>query len=59
LATKVSLYIDETRIGDLENKRQVTTEEGKKFAAENDLEFMETSAKSSTGVDSVHLVWIF
>eukprot|EP00754_Rhynchopus_humris_P018341 Rhum_TRINITY_DN14599_c4_g3::Rhum_TRINITY_DN14599_c4_g3_i1::g.102067::m.102067 len=36
---------------DLEAKRQVSKEEGEKFAKENGLVFMETSAKTSHGVD--------
>eukprot|EP01059_Diplonema_ambulator_P021061 TRINITY_DN3505_c0_g1_i1.p1 TRINITY_DN3505_c0_g1~~TRINITY_DN3505_c0_g1_i1.p1 ORF type:complete len:224 (+),score=40.29 TRINITY_DN3505_c0_g1_i1:53-673(+) len=36
---------------DLESKRQVAKEEGEKFAQENGLVFMETSAKTALGVD--------
>eukprot|EP01061_Rhynchopus_euleeides_P042042 TRINITY_DN73454_c0_g1_i1.p2 TRINITY_DN73454_c0_g1~~TRINITY_DN73454_c0_g1_i1.p2 ORF type:complete len:208 (+),score=82.20 TRINITY_DN73454_c0_g1_i1:88-711(+) len=36
---------------DLEAKRQVSKEEGEKFAKENGLVFMETSAKTAHGVD--------
>jgi len=36
---------------DMTTKRQVTFEEGKKFAEENGLLFLETSAKTSTNVD--------
>jgi Ras-related protein Rab-2A len=36
---------------DLENKRAVPTEEGMRFARENDLLFIETSAKSAHNVE--------
>ncbi|KAJ9451260.1 Ras-related protein RABB1c [Diplonema papillatum] len=36
---------------DLENKRQVSKEEGEQFAKDNNLVFMETSAKTAHGVD--------
>ena len=36
---------------DLEDQRQVSTEEGIQFARRNDLIFFETSAKTSTGVE--------
>jgi GTPase SAR1 family protein len=41
--------------GDLEHKRAVTYEEGKKFAEENSLIFMETSAKTAANVDDAFL----
>jgi len=40
---------------DLEHKRAVTFEEGKKFAEENGLIFMETSAKTAANVDEAFL----
>jgi len=40
---------------DLELKRQITFEEGKKFATENGLIFMETSAKTASNVDEAFL----
>ena len=36
---------------DLDDKRQVSFEEGEAFAKRNDLVFFETSAKTSTGVE--------
>ena len=36
---------------DLEDSRQVSTEEGQAFAKRNDLIFFETSAKTSAGVE--------
>lgn len=36
---------------DLESKRQVSREEGEQFAKENDLFFMEASAKSAENVE--------
>ncbi len=36
---------------DLEDQRQVSTEEGTQFARKNDLVFFETSAKTSYGVE--------
>ena len=36
---------------DLESRRQVTFEEGKKFAEENGLIFLETSAKTAQNVE--------
>lgn len=36
---------------DLESKRQVSREEGEKFARENDLFFLEASAKSAENVE--------
>lgn len=39
--------------GDLEHKRAVTYEEGRSFAEENGLIFMETSAKTAANVDEV------
>jgi Ras-related protein Rab-2A len=36
---------------DLDNKRVVPTEEGMRFARENDLLFIETSAKTAQNVD--------
>lgn len=41
------------RIADLESERKVTFEEGQKFAAQNNLIFLEASAKDGTGVDDV------
>lgn len=38
---------------DLEQRRQVSTEEGERFAKENDLIFMETSAKTAFNVEEV------
>ena len=38
---------------DLEHLRQVSTEEGQKFAQENGLLFIETSAKTSKNVEEV------
>ncbi|KAH3764934.1 RAB GTPase protein B1C [Pelomyxa schiedti] len=40
---------------DLENSRVVSTEEGKKFAQDNGLFFMETSAKTAQGVDEAFI----
>ena len=40
---------------DLESKRQVSKEEGEKFAEENGLVFMETSAKTAMNVDEAFL----
>ncbi|RUS15714.1 GTP-binding protein YPT4 [Endogone sp. FLAS-F59071] len=37
--------------GDLNSKRAVSREEGEKFAHDNDLFFMETSAKAATNVE--------
>lgn len=36
---------------DLEEKRQVTTEEGEDFAKKNGLQFIETSAKTAQNVE--------
>ena len=36
---------------DLKDQRQVTTEEGEKFAKKNALIFFETSAKTAEGVE--------
>ena len=36
---------------DLDNLREVPTDDAKKFAKENDLAFMETSAANATNVD--------
>ena len=38
---------------DLEDKRQVTTEEGKKFAEENNLSFYETSALNGNNIEEI------
>ncbi|KAI8377637.1 ras family-domain-containing protein [Radiomyces spectabilis] len=40
---------------DLESKRQVSTEEGERFARENDLFFLEASAKSAENVEDAFL----
>eukprot|EP01116_Phalansterium_solitarium_P003952 TRINITY_DN1479_c1_g1_i1.p2 TRINITY_DN1479_c1_g1~~TRINITY_DN1479_c1_g1_i1.p2 ORF type:complete len:201 (-),score=77.84 TRINITY_DN1479_c1_g1_i1:388-990(-) len=40
---------------DLEHKRAITYEEGKKFAQDNGLIFMETSAKTAANVDEAFL----
>ena len=40
---------------DLENRRQVSTEEGKTFARENGLMFIETSAKTDTNIDDAFM----
>ena len=41
---------------DLDQRRQVSTEEGERFAKENQLIFMETSAKTAFGVEEVSLI---
>lgn len=41
--------------GDLNTKRAVSREEGEKFARDNELFFMETSAKVATNVEEVGL----
>jgi hypothetical protein len=38
---------------DLQNQRQIKFEEGKLFAQQNDMIFIETSAKSGAGVQEV------
>ena len=38
---------------DLEDKRQVTTEEGEKFAEENNLKFYETSALNGNNIEEI------
>jgi len=40
---------------DLENRRQVSTEEGERFAKENGLIFMETSAKTAFNVEEAFI----
>ncbi len=40
---------------DLDARRQVSTEEGDRFAKENGLIFMETSAKTAFNVEDVSL----
>ena len=40
---------------DMEERRAVTTDEGKKFAEENNLLFFETSAKDGTNINEVFL----
>ena len=41
--------------GDLDARRQVSTEEGERFAKEHDLIFMETSAKTAYNVEEAFL----
>ena len=44
---------------DLEDEREVTTAEGEKFARENGLIFIETSAKTASNVEEVWwFVWL-
>jgi len=38
---------------DLDQRRQVSTEEGERFARDNNLIFMETSAKTAFNVEEV------
>ena len=40
---------------DLDTRRQVSTEEGQRFAEEHNLIFMETSAKTSANVEAAFL----
>ena len=40
---------------DLDSRRQVSTEEGERFAKENGLIFLETSAKTSFNVEQAFL----
>jgi GTPase SAR1 family protein len=40
---------------DLENKRVVTTDVGKIFAKENNLDFYETSAKNNDNIDQIFI----
>ena len=40
---------------DLDQRRQVSTEEGERFAKENNLIFMETSAKTAFNVEEAFL----
>ena len=40
---------------DLDQRRQVSTEEGERFAKENGLIFMETSAKTAFNVEEAFL----
>merc|ERR1711934_947193 len=40
---------------DLENKREVSTEEGQQFAADNGLTFLETSAKTAENVEAAFI----
>ena len=40
---------------DLEDKRQVTTEEGQKFAEENNLNFYETSALNGNNIEDIFI----
>lgn len=47
---KMSWYASE---GDLEGKRKVSTEEGKRFAEENKMYFVETSARTAQDVEEV------
>jgi Ras-related protein Rab-2A len=44
---------------DLDSKREVTREEGEKFAKENGLIFMETSAKTAQNVEDVIMQHLF
>jgi Ras-related protein Rab-2A len=44
---------------DLDARRQVSTEEGERFAKENGLIFMETSAKTAFNVEEVKFIIIF
>lgn len=41
--------------GDLDHKRQVSKEEGEKFAKENGLIFLETSAKTAANVEEAFI----
>jgi len=41
--------------GDLDHRRQVTKEEGEKFASENGLIFLETSAKTAANVEEAFI----
>lgn len=41
--------------GDLDARRQVSTEEGERFAKEHDLIFLETSAKTAYNVEEAFL----
>ena len=43
---------------DLDHRRAVTTEEGDRFAKENDLVFLETSAKSAHNVEEVRCFYV-
>ena len=43
---------------DLDARRQVSTEEGDRFAKENGLIFMETSAKTAFNVEEVSFLFI-
>ena len=43
---------------DLEDKRKIATDEGKKFAAENNLPYSETSAITGQGVNEAFLALI-
>ena len=45
-----------TRRRDLEDEREVTSAEGERFARENGLIFIETSAKTASNVEEVRLV---
>lgn len=40
---------------DLDQRRQVSTEEGERFAKDNNLIFMETSAKTAFNVEEVSI----
>ena len=44
---------------DLDHRRAVTTEEGDRFAKENDLVFLETSAKSAHNVEEVRFIYLY
>ena len=41
---------------DLDQRRQVSTEEGERFARDNNLIFMETSAKTAFNVEEVTIL---